>query len=45
MGVPPSFKEQIEMSLSPRLMRLAVLAALVLTAAANGGWKWEHLPH
>jgi len=31
------------MSLSPRLMRLAVTAALLLTAAANGGWKWEKI--
>jgi hypothetical protein len=31
------------MSFSPRLMRLAVLAALLVTAAANGGWKWEHV--
>jgi hypothetical protein len=33
------------MSLSPRLMRLVVTAALLLTAAANGGWKWELVPH
>jgi len=26
-------------------MRLAVTAALLLTAAANGGWKWEIVPH
>jgi hypothetical protein len=25
--------------------RLAVLVSLVLTAAANGGWKWTGLGH
>jgi hypothetical protein len=25
--------------------RLLVILTLLLVAAFNGGWKWDHLPH
>ena len=33
------------MRLYAQMFRLAVFAALVVTAAVCGGWKWEGLPH
>jgi hypothetical protein len=33
------------MRLYMRLIQLALLAGLVVTAVACAGWKWEGLPH
>jgi hypothetical protein len=33
------------MSLSPRLIHLAVAAALVAASIFGGGWKWELVGH
>jgi hypothetical protein len=43
----PATQPKEEASVSFRLFtfRLAVLVSLVLTAAANGGWKWTGLGH
>jgi hypothetical protein len=33
------------MRLYTQIIRLAILASLIATAAICGGWKWESLPH
>jgi hypothetical protein len=33
------------MSARPSLLRLATFVALVIAAAAEGGWKWDHFIH